>query len=167
MLATDPDPLVQHGDGELQPAGFPNDITDTATASVDVKRPVADITITKTADALSKVGDSVTYTFRICNVGDITVNRGSVTDTLLGDLTAFFPATLAPGQCAMVERTRRWQAGDPDPLVNTVTATYTARPGLLSRARTRRRPVPARTCSSPVSVSPRTARLIPSTWVGS
>ena len=47
-----------------------------------------------------------TYTFRICNVGDIAVNRGSVTDTLLGNLTEFFPATLAPDQCVDVVRTR-------------------------------------------------------------
>ena len=70
----------------------------------------ADISITKTADELSKVGDPVTYTFEICNDGDATVNRGSVTDTLLGDITASFPATLAAGACATVDAGRgRWQ----------------------------------------------------------
>ena len=69
-----------------------------ATQTTPIRCP-ADITITKTADALSKVGDPVSYTFRICNVGDVAVNRGSVTDTLLGNLTEFFPATLAPDQC--------------------------------------------------------------------
>ena len=86
----------------------------------------ADITITKTADALSKVGDSVTYTFRICNVGAGVANRVSVSDTLLGDLASFFPATLAPGQCVDVVRMRVVQAGDPDPLSNTVTAIYSS-----------------------------------------
>ena len=62
------------------------------------------------------MGDPVTYTFEICNDGDVTVNRGSVTDTLLGDITAFFPATLAPGECVEVELTRTVAAGDPDPL---------------------------------------------------
>ena len=57
----------------------------------------ADITITKTADELSKVGDTVTYTFVLCNEGDATVNRGSVVDTLLGDISPSFPATLAAG----------------------------------------------------------------------
>ena len=85
-----------------------------------------DITITKTADELSKVGDPVTYTFVICNVGDITVNRGSVTDTVLGSLTAFFPATLTADQCVTVVRTRTVVAGDADPLVNIVTAIYSA-----------------------------------------
>ena len=88
----------------------------------------ADITITKTADALSKVGDPVTYTFRICNVGAGVANRGTVTDTLLGNLTEFFPATLAPGpqNCVDVVRTRTVAAGDSDPLPNTVTAIYSS-----------------------------------------
>src|SRR5215217_2888062 len=84
----------------------------------------ADITITKTADALSKVGDSVTYTFRICNAGEGVVTRDTVTDTLLGNLAEFFPADLDPDECATVTRTRTVQAGDPDPLPNTVTAKY-------------------------------------------
>ncbi len=84
----------------------------------------ADITITKTADALSKVGDSVTYTFEICNVGEGVVDRGTVTDTLLGDLTHPSRQTLDPDECATVIRMRTVEAGDPDPLPNTVTATY-------------------------------------------
>jgi uncharacterized repeat protein (TIGR01451 family) len=96
----------------------------------------ADISITKTADQLSKVGDAVTYTFQICNVGDVTVNRGTVTDTLLGNLTTFFPATLTPGQCVVVVRTRTVAAGDPDPLVNTVTATYTSGSGIFASSDT-------------------------------
>jgi uncharacterized repeat protein (TIGR01451 family) len=99
-----------------------------ATGATGVVCP-AEITITKSADELSKVGDPVNYTFEICNVGDAPVNRGSVTDTLLGDLTAFFPATLAPDACATVVRTRTVAAGDPDPLVNTVTAVYNAGSG--------------------------------------
>jgi uncharacterized repeat protein (TIGR01451 family) len=96
----------------------------------------ADITITKTADELSKVGDKVTYTFRICNDGDVTVNRGTVTDTLLGDLTQVFPATLAPDQCVDVMRERTVAAGDPDPLKNTVTATYNAGTGIFATSDT-------------------------------
>ena len=70
------------------------------------------------------MGDSVTYTFVICNAGAFPVSRTSVTDTVLGDLTAFFPATLTPGQCVTVVRMRTVVAGDLDPLVNTVTAVY-------------------------------------------
>ena len=57
----------------------------------------ADISITKTADELSKVGDPVTYTFEICNDGDATVNRDSVIDTLLGDITRVVPGHLGAG----------------------------------------------------------------------
>jgi uncharacterized repeat protein (TIGR01451 family) len=85
----------------------------------------ANISITKTADELSKVGDPITYTFEICNDGVAPVNRDSVTDTVLGDITASFPATLAAGACATVELQRTVLDTDPDPLENTVTATYT------------------------------------------
>ena len=87
----------------------------------------ANISITKTADELSKVGDPITYTFEICNDGVGPVNRDSVTDTVLGDITASFPATLAAGECVTVELQRTVLDTDPDPLENTVTATYTGR----------------------------------------
>ncbi len=125
VLDSDSSPLVNTVTVNYNPQGFPNEIRATASDSVVVNRR-AEISISKEADALSKIGDSVTYTFEICNDGASTVTRGSVTDTLLGDLTAFFPASLAPGQCVEVVRTRTVAAGDPDPLVNTVTATYTA-----------------------------------------
>jgi uncharacterized repeat protein (TIGR01451 family) len=86
----------------------------------------ADISITKTADVLSKVGDSVTYTFLLTNEGDATVDRVSVNDTLLGDVSASFPATLAAGASATVQLQRTVAAGDPDPLANTVTAIYSS-----------------------------------------
>jgi hypothetical protein len=82
------------------------------------------------------VGDSVTYSFEICNVGDVTVNKGTVTDTLLGDLTASFPDTLAPGACVPVAQTRTVLATDPDPLSNTVTATYTSGSGVFATSDT-------------------------------
>ncbi len=84
----------------------------------------SEITVTKTADELSKVGDPVTYTIEICNDDGVTLNRDSVTDSLLGDIAALFPATLAPGACAEAEVERTVLDTDPDPLVNTVTATY-------------------------------------------
>jgi len=82
------------------------------------------ITVTKSADVLSKVGDPVTYTIQVCNTGLVTVNRQSVIDSLIGDITAEFAATLAPAAFDDVVLSRDVAAGDPDPLVNTVTATY-------------------------------------------
>ena len=84
------------------------------------------ITVTKVADELSKVGDPVSYTIEVCNTGLVPVGRESVIDSLIGDITAEFLATLAPGACDEVVLSRDVVEGDPDPLVNTVTATYTA-----------------------------------------
>ena len=68
--------------------------------------------------------DPVNYTIEICNAGLFPVTRTSVNDSLLGDIAGSFAATLAPGQCSSATLTRTVQAGDPDPLVNTVTAIY-------------------------------------------
>ena len=126
----------------------------------------ADITITKTADELSKVGDPVTYTFEICNVGVATVTRDSVTDTLLGDISASFPATLAPGACATVELTRTVLDGDPDPLENTVTAIYSSGRGILTTTDTATASATTELFQPACRVSPRAARLIRSTVGG-
>ena len=122
VLAADPSPLVNTVTVHYNPVGFPNDITDSASDSVNIVAP--SITVTKTADALSKVTDPVNYTIEVCNTSVFPVTRTSVSDTLLGNVSASFAATLAPGQCSSATLTRTVQAGDSDPLVNTVTATY-------------------------------------------
>lgn len=76
------------------------------------------------------VGEEVLYTHVISNntdqvtAGDATLERESVTDTLFGDITADFPVILEPGDSVTVQRSRVVLASDPDPLFNTVTATY-------------------------------------------
>jgi uncharacterized repeat protein (TIGR01451 family) len=82
--------------------------------------------VTKVADELSKVGDPVHYTIEVCNTGLILVNKTSVNDSLIAGVDAAFGATLAPGACESHDFDRTVVAGDLDPLVNTVTATYTA-----------------------------------------
>lgn len=84
------------------------------------------IEVTKTATPTkSKVGDTVTYTINICNTGNTTMERVSVNDTLLGDITNSFQESLASGVCDTVTIDRVVTASDPDPLENTVTANYT------------------------------------------
>ena len=122
VLASDPSPLMNSVTVLYHPVGFPNNITDTATASVEIVTPA--ITVTKTASALSKIGDKVTYTIEICNSGPVSLTRTSVNDSLMGDIGGSFDATLAPGACSSATLTRTVVAGDADPLVNTVTATY-------------------------------------------
>jgi len=89
---------------------------------------VPSIDVKKTGDPLSKVGDTVTYDFTITNDGDIPLTLDSVNDTLLGDLTAVASAagcgTLAPEEDCTFSVDREVQAGDDDPLSNTVTVTY-------------------------------------------
>ncbi|MCI0545493.1 MAG: hypothetical protein L0Z49_13800, partial [Actinobacteria bacterium] len=85
------------------------------------------VEIIKTGDELSKVGDMVTYNFTINNTGGATLFLQTLTDTVLGDLADDAPAScdqLAGGASCMFSVQYTVQMGDPDPLMNTVTATY-------------------------------------------
>ncbi len=95
--------------------------TSTAAASVPLGG-TASIGVTKTADRLTaSPGDTINYTITVTNTGSITLNSLTVTDSLLGPL-AGYGTTLAPG--ASVTNTFPYvvQPGDPNPLVNVVTA---------------------------------------------
>ena len=93
---------------------------------------VCELTVDKDGDTISKVGDDVDYTITITNSGAITLYKQSITDTLLGDLTANAGcgASLAPGESCTINVSRTVQAGDPDPLPNTVTAVYDSKADL-------------------------------------
>ena len=88
---------------------------------VAVYPPAPEIDITKTGDELSKVGDEITYTITITNTGNIGLEHITVTDTLLGDLSAYFADTLAVGASESHDFPYEVQPGDPDPLPNTAT----------------------------------------------
>jgi len=130
----DPDPLVDTATAIYH--DFIGDVHSTVTASdsasVDLVHPK--LSIFKTGDDLSKPGDEVNYTIRVCNSdatgpGDVTLNKISVTDSLTlpplsPDVNSSFGASLAPGACESHDFTRTVQPGDLDPLVNTATARY-------------------------------------------
>jgi uncharacterized repeat protein (TIGR01451 family) len=120
---TDPHELENVVLARYNPDGFPNVVSDGARVRLTVQRH-PEIFVTKTAPETAMVGDVLTYTIRICNVGPIAVNQDSVDDSLLGDVSGAFPETLVPDECAQADLTRTVEAGDPDPLENTVTATY-------------------------------------------
>jgi len=134
VLGTEGDPLTNTAEAHYDITGLPNDITDSDTVEVDVVNPGdtvevdvvnPDFTLTKTADpTVGTVGTTITYTMVITNTGDVQLNRVSVNDTLMGDITADFPLTLTPGVPVTVTATRDIQPGDPNPLVNVVTAVY-------------------------------------------
>lgn len=92
----------------------------------DIEPPAVEVV--KGGDPLSKIGDPVTYTFDVTNTGGTPLALVSVTDTLLGDLTAQAAAggcdPLAIGATCHFEVVRVVQQGDPDPLPNTVTVVY-------------------------------------------
>jgi uncharacterized repeat protein (TIGR01451 family) len=96
------------------------------------------IDVQKTGTTLSKVGDPANYTITITNTGFVTLYKDSITDTLLGSIasggvnnganqyvvTNTCGASLAPGASCTITLQRTIQAGDPDPLPNTVTVVY-------------------------------------------
>jgi uncharacterized repeat protein (TIGR01451 family) len=100
--------------------------------------PVCGIEVTKTGDELSKIGDPVNYTITVENTGQATLYKRNISDTLLGAIATngvnvnpngyvtanTCGASLAPGATCTITATRTVQAGDPDPLPNTVSILY-------------------------------------------
>jgi uncharacterized repeat protein (TIGR01451 family) len=121
----DANPLVNTATAHYHPDGFPNDITDSDSHSTNLFQP--SLTITKTGDTLSKVGDVANYTIEVCNTGSAdspNLVKDSVTDNKIANVGAAFGASLAPGACESHNFTRTVQPADPDPLINTATAHY-------------------------------------------
>ncbi len=71
------------------------------------------------------VGYEVVYTIQVSNNSDCSVYLVDMDDSVLGDLTEFFEPELPPGALDVREFHYTIQAGDPDPLENTVIALYT------------------------------------------
>ena len=103
--------------------------------------------VTKTGDTLSKVGDPVDYTVTIENTGSLPLYKDDISDSLLGDITIdgvdqansyvvsnTCGASLAVGTTCTITLQRTVLAGDPDPLPNTVTATYRGKSNLTGIA---------------------------------
>jgi uncharacterized repeat protein (TIGR01451 family) len=126
VLAGDDDPLLNTASATYQVDGFPNQLTQSDGHSVNLFQP--DYTLACGTDISSAaVGEIVNYTFTITNTGSAdspTLNLVSANDTVLGNLAANFPATLAPGQSVQVVVPRTVLGTDPDPLVNTLTTVY-------------------------------------------
>jgi len=119
VQAGDPDPLVNTVTLTCSPADFPNILTATDDHSTDLFQPA--IAVVKTGDTLSKVGDDVNYTITLSNIsaaGSPALNC-TAEDSLLGSV---FSGVLPVGD-TVIQTSRTVQAGDPDPLVNTVTLT--------------------------------------------
>jgi len=83
-------------------------------------QPLPGISVTKTGDQLSKVGDEVTYTVEIENTGNVALTLASVADTLKGDITSNFTSPLGVGEAASYSYTYTVPNGAADPLLNEV-----------------------------------------------
>jgi len=90
------------------------------------------LSVDKSGPELAKVGDQVTYTIEVTNDGARILYKQSIIDDVLGDLTsdAGCGASLPPGASCTIMVSRTVQAGDPDPLVNTVSIIYDTRSDL-------------------------------------
>jgi hypothetical protein len=138
VQATDSDPLDNTVTVHYHPDGYPNDVQDSDSHSVDIF--TAAVEIIKTGDTVSKAGDEVTYNFTINNLSDGDLSTGgldgttpdllidSISDTVLGDLSTQATAagcnTLAQGGSCNFSVNYTVQGSDPDPLANTVTVHY-------------------------------------------
>jgi uncharacterized repeat protein (TIGR01451 family) len=117
-------------------AGFPNEPSDDDSVTVEVLDISQALSVDKTGDDFSKVGDDVHYTVTITNIAAVAVALDSIVDSLVGDLTdgliydtndcPVSPATLGVGEFCTITYTRTTQVGDPDPLINVVTVDFSA-----------------------------------------
>src|SRR5262249_42266811 len=125
VQAGDPDPLPNTATVHYHPSGFPNNITANASHTVNLFQP--SFTIAKTDDTLSKDSDPVNYAITVANTSSAhtPAMRFALSDSLLTLSPSDQSFTLASGASKVVNVTRTVQAGDPDPLVNTATATAT------------------------------------------
>ena len=123
------DPYTNTVEVHYNPQGFPNDITDSDSHSVELFTP--SITIDKECTNLSKVGDPVDCTVTITNTSSNDTPAlviESISDTVQGDLTdaanydtSNCGATLASGASCTITYSYNVPGGASDPYLNTVT----------------------------------------------
>jgi len=73
------------------------DVTDSDDAQVVVINPAIQIVKTSDATGSNQIGDLITYTFEVSNIGDVTLTNVTVLDSLYGSID-IFQTTLNPGE---------------------------------------------------------------------
>ncbi|MEM3489269.1 MAG: SdrD B-like domain-containing protein [Candidatus Bathyarchaeia archaeon] len=121
VLETDPDPLVNTAEVTSE-VNDPDENNNQATWTVDILHP--NITVSKSGPQYAHEGDTITYTITITNPStDTIMYKVSVVDSLLGNISASFPESLAPG----ASETKTFTYNVPSPsgdITNTVTVKY-------------------------------------------
>ena len=118
VLETDPDPLTNTAT-VTSTTEDPNMANNQASWTVDILHPAIDVS--KTADkSKAYAGDTITYTITVENTGDCTLYNVVVEDETLGISETI--EELAVGASENFTASYTVKVGDPDPFVNTVTA---------------------------------------------
>jgi uncharacterized repeat protein (TIGR01451 family) len=124
--ANDPDPLPNTVTVTADGVHSSTQVTDTDTCDTDITHEPG-IDVTKSCPESVPFGEDIEYTITVENTGNEALVGVTVDDTLLGDITGDFdvdfsnPFPVGGLATAVVSYTP--QAGDPDPITNTVTAT--------------------------------------------
>ena len=125
VLASDPDPLPNSVAATAEGVISEASVTGNASCVTDIVH-VPGIDVTKSCPAAVAEGEDIEYTITVQNTGNEPLTGVTVTDTLLGDITGDFNVDFAnpfpAGATATATVTYEQQAGDPDPITNTVTA---------------------------------------------
>ncbi|MEX2275436.1 MAG: hypothetical protein WEA10_07755 [Actinomycetota bacterium] len=118
----DPDPLRNTVSVSAVGAGTQQIVSDSATCSSEIEHSPG-IRVTKECpDGVATPGQEISYRITVENTGDETLHDVTVRDPLLGGVLAGFGSSLAVGESQTERVDYTVQPGDPDPLVNTVTA---------------------------------------------
>jgi uncharacterized repeat protein (TIGR01451 family) len=119
VLQTDADPLPNTVTvkGENQYGEDP--VSDVDSHKVDIK--YTGVTIAKSGPATAEVGETITYTFKVTNTGEVDLHIAGLSDTLLGDLSGY----ISGGVITVAEGSETFTVtylvtSSPDPLPNTV-----------------------------------------------
>ncbi|MFX0197017.1 MAG: hypothetical protein ACFFCW_12895, partial [Candidatus Hodarchaeota archaeon] len=129
VLGTDTDPLENTASVSCSPIGWPNVIEASDGHSVDLFQP--GVEVIKTGPDTATRGETITYYFTINNLSSLDTPNlilDSVSDTLIGDLTAIAAAatcsSLVSGGSCSFTADYTIQLDDPSPLYNVVTVHY-------------------------------------------
>lgn len=146
VQASDPDPTLNTVTFVYNLAAdfSSTEVTTSVIDTVNLFQPSAELTVTATPDTALHLGDPIVYTFTVSNTSSadspslaLGTASDNFTDTLLGDLEvqaldaidaldgiADGDTTLAPGESITFNVTRIILAGDPSPLVNSATVSF-------------------------------------------
>ncbi|MDH7488982.1 MAG: hypothetical protein QHH80_05690, partial [Anaerolineae bacterium] len=124
-----------------------------ATWTINIIRP--GLALSKTGPAQATVGQTITYSFRVTNTGNAPLSGVTVTDALLG--LSYSVGSLPVGGSASFTHDYTVKVSDPDPLVNTATATGNAS-GCPASA-TAQWSVRVNRCTLEVTIAPTSAEL--------